>query len=218
MKPPVQAIAAWRWIPRKCVPRRFSSSEAEQCLRKIGGITIVGDSVGLQLRDRLSCAVGVPGAHNKLVSMGKTPKGIAEYPGAKWREFIDVMRKMNLNHTRLYPTPRPLTTSDVLARGGSDGTPKRGALAFNPAGLWLVGRGRMSNIQQGLESLLTPDQVGNYDKVLLVATNSVSVALINRHAPLFPSDQELAVTLLGDSNRRFLFIPDFIACRRSTCP
>ena len=209
LQPPLHAMAAWRWIPRKCVPRRFSSSEAEQCLRKIGGITIVGDSVGLQLRDRLSCAVGIPGAHSKLVIMGKTPRGIAEYPGQKWKEFVDVMRKMNRNHTRLYPTPDPLTKSDALARG-SDSTPKRGALAFNPAGLWLVGRSRIFNIQKGLESLLTPDQVGNYDKVLLVATNSV------RECLPFPFLDHLAGILREDIDEHCL-LGCLVACCRYTC-
>lgn len=175
MRPSVEAMAAWRWIPRKCIPRRFSSSEAAQCLREVGGLTIVGDSVALQLRDRLSCAVGTPGAHNELVGLGKSPRGLAQYPGVQWNLFKTLLRNLNINHTRGARTPEPVTKKEAVsaAQKGSI-SEKRGVLAFNPGGLWQCGRGRLSTAQQGLETLLASDLMGNYDRVLLIATNAVS--------------------------------------------
>ncbi len=230
MRPALEAMAAWRWVPRRCVPRRYSSSEAAECLRRVGGVTITGDSVAAQLVDRLRCAVGVPGPFNQLVVHGKSPKGIAEYPSRPWGQFSEGMRKINLNHTRGRPTPPPVTRREkreegggVSFGGGSGGgsEAKRGVLALNPAGLWQCGRGTLSSAQAGLESLLTPDQVGNYDRVVLVATNTVRDGYrTDRHSLLLHvSCQSNSHAASHASSHLFRFISQLLrlTCSKISC-
>ena len=159
----------WRWEPDACAPLRLKSpEEARKCATRIGGLTIVGDSLARQLFEALRCILTTQdNDDDELLSFFRTRGPIPKHLG----EMQAILNALN-------------SSSSSKGEGG-------GTLVLNGAGLWQTAYGEVHSYSGALERLVTSALAAPFDAVFLALTTAVHPFHFLADLDFLPDDPHL---------------------------